>query len=130
MDEVENVVIDVDELIDQAIGETFEEVENAEPGSEERKRLHDEAMDLLKVKLEREKMLQDESNKLDKEKEGKKNKFWDSVKFGVDCMFKGLGIFVPAWLCFEMYKFSAEGNFMSSDETRTAGLLFNQIKRQ
>ncbi len=129
----------VDEL-DRSLEEGFRKIEELDIGSEPRKALHQELMEKMRIRIEAQKLSdaedehlwkeeREEKELLKKEQDDKKRDRKETWKFVVQCILSGLGIAVPAGLAFEMFKFNTEGNFMTADQNKSVGWLFNSIKK-
>lgn len=128
------------EELDSALSEGFRKIDELDIGSDARKALHQELMENIRMRIETQKLSdeedehlwkeeREENERIKKEKDEQKQSRKDTVKFVVQCVLSGLGIAAPCWFSYQMFKFNTEGNFMTADQNKSVGWLFNSIKR-
>lgn len=123
----ENEVVVVEDLLSQALCESFEAVSDAKPGSEERKRLHDERVDLIRLYFEEQKIFENQSKDETRNEEERKKARFDKVMRALEVAGKIGGIGMSTFLALKLFAFAEQGHFMQADQEKAVGWLYNLI---
>lgn len=112
----------VEDMLDERIGFLWEDLNEAEDGSKEYKKISDSLFKAIVLKHEYEKLEEEK-----KEKIRTSRKEW--IKFCVQTFVSVLGIAVPAALAIAMLRFSNSGSYQTADESKVFGWLFNATRK-